>query len=268
MHAHVLDDAEHRDANLLKHLEAFTRVRESDVLGRGYDHGAAHRHALRESELDIAGARWHVDDQIVQIAPFRLHQQLIERRGHHGSAPRHRLLLIDEETDRHRLEPMRFQRLESLPVLGFRPPPYQAQHPRLARAVDVRVQDAHARALLSKRKRDVHGNRRLAYTAFAGGYCDQVSHARERLQAVLHRVRDDRARQRKLEGGAGGDWRAESLQRLDERGAAASDREAALDCNARAVGPLLDRHRRTARAERAASLRHDEGTQVLRQIHG
>jgi hypothetical protein len=61
--AHVLDDAEDGDADLLEHLQALARVEQRDVLRRGDDHRAGHRHLLRQRELDVAGARRHVDDR-------------------------------------------------------------------------------------------------------------------------------------------------------------------------------------------------------------
>ena len=70
--AHVLDDADDRHADLLEHLEALARVDQRDVLRRGDDHGAGDRHLLRQRQLDVAGARRHVDDQVVEIAPVRV----------------------------------------------------------------------------------------------------------------------------------------------------------------------------------------------------
>ena len=75
MQAHVLDDAEDRDADLLEHLEPFARIDQRDVLRRGDDDRAGDRHALRERELDVAGARRQVDDEVIDVAPVGLVQQ-------------------------------------------------------------------------------------------------------------------------------------------------------------------------------------------------
>ena len=91
--------AEHAHLDFFEHLETLARIQEGDVLGRRDDHGAAHRNALRERELDVAGARRHVDDQIVELAPARVAQELSERLGDHRSAPRHGLLGVDHEAD-------------------------------------------------------------------------------------------------------------------------------------------------------------------------
>src|SRR5690606_35993227 len=77
--AHVLDDPQHRHFHLLEHPKALTRVQQRDVLRRGDDHCTAHRHALRERELRVAGARRHVHDHIVQLPPTRRLEQLHER---------------------------------------------------------------------------------------------------------------------------------------------------------------------------------------------
>src|SRR5713101_3529496 len=75
--AHVLDDAEDGNADFLEHLEALAGVDERDVLGRGDDHGACHRHLLGERELDVGGAGRRVDDEVVDIAPARVPEELL-----------------------------------------------------------------------------------------------------------------------------------------------------------------------------------------------
>ena len=102
VHAHVLDDAEHRHVDLLEHLEALAGVGQRDVLRRGHDDGAGHRHALRQRELDVAGARRHVDDQVVELAPVGVAEQLRQRLRDHRPAPDHGLFGVDQEADGHR----------------------------------------------------------------------------------------------------------------------------------------------------------------------
>jgi hypothetical protein len=103
--AHVLDDAEDRDADLLEHLEALAGIEQGDVLRRGDDHRAGHRHLLGQGELDVAGARRQVDHQVVDVAPLRVAEQLLQRLGHHRAAPDHRRFGVDQEADRHGLQP-------------------------------------------------------------------------------------------------------------------------------------------------------------------
>ena len=53
-------------SNILRPLRG---VEQRDVLRRGDDHRAGHRHVLRQRELDVAGARRQVDHQVVEVAP-------------------------------------------------------------------------------------------------------------------------------------------------------------------------------------------------------
>ena len=112
--AHVLDDAEHRHVDLLEHLDALAGIGQRDGLRRGHDHGAAHRHALRQGELDVARARRHVHDEVVELPPARLREQLVQGGCHHGPSPGHGLALIDEEADRHGLHAVRLERLNQV----------------------------------------------------------------------------------------------------------------------------------------------------------
>ena len=58
-----------------------------------------------ERQLDVAGAGRHVDDQVVEVAPVGVLQQLLERLRDHRAAPDHRRVGVDQEADRHRLQP-------------------------------------------------------------------------------------------------------------------------------------------------------------------
>jgi hypothetical protein len=185
--AHVLDDAEDGDIHLLEHLQALARVDQRDVLWRGDDHGAGHRHLLRQRQLDVAGARRHVDDQVIEIAPVGLAEQLVERLGHHRTAPDHRRLDIDHEADRHRLQAVGLQRLHALAVVRLRLLAGQAQHLRLRRAIDVGIQNTDTGAFLGQRQGQIDRRRALADAALAGGHGNDVLDARHQLDAQLHR---------------------------------------------------------------------------------
>ena len=190
VHRHVLDDAEDRHADLLEHLDALPGVDQGDVLRRRHDHRAGERHPLRERQLDVAGAGRQVDDQVVEVGPVGLAQQLLERLRDHRPAPDHRVVLLDQEADRHHLDAVVLHRLHGLAVARFGPA-VDAHHHRLARAVDVGVEDADACALGGERERQVDGGRALADAALARRDRDDVLHVRQQLDAALHRVRDD-----------------------------------------------------------------------------
>jgi hypothetical protein len=76
-------------------LRPLARVDERDVLRRGDDHRARHGHLLRERELDVARARRQVHHQVVELAPARVLEQLLERLRHHRAAPDHRRVDVD-----------------------------------------------------------------------------------------------------------------------------------------------------------------------------
>ncbi len=98
-------------------LQALPRIEQRDVLRRRHDHGAGHRHLLRQRQLDVAGAGRHVDDQVVEVAPVRLLEQLRQRLRDDRAAPHHRLVGIDQEADRDRLDAVTLHRLHRLAVV-------------------------------------------------------------------------------------------------------------------------------------------------------
>jgi hypothetical protein len=189
--AHVFHHAQHRDRDLLEHAQALAGVEQRDVLRRGDDHGAAHRDALRERELDVAGAGRHVDDQVVELAPVGVAQQLGERLGDHRATPDHRLLLLDQESDRDDLDAVSLERLDAPTVATDGPLALQAHHARLAGAVDVGVEQADLGALERQGQREVDCGGGLADPALAGSDRDDVADARQWLQSALHRLGRD-----------------------------------------------------------------------------
>ena len=116
---HVLDDAEDRDADLLEHLQSLHGIDQRDVLRSRDDDGTSHRHLLRERQLDVASARRHVDHEVVEVLPVGLTQQLLQRLRHHRAAPHHRLVGIDQQTDRAHLYAVVFLRFERASVHAF-----------------------------------------------------------------------------------------------------------------------------------------------------
>jgi hypothetical protein len=112
MHGHVLDDAQHRHLDLLEHLHRLARIERGDVLRGGHHHRTGHRDLLRQGQLDVAGAWRKIDQQVVQVTPQRVVEQLHQGRGRHRAAPDHRGVLLDQEADGHGLYPERTHRLD------------------------------------------------------------------------------------------------------------------------------------------------------------
>ena len=142
MGAHVLDDAQHRHLNLLKHAQRLARVQEGDILGGGDNHRTTDRDALSQGQLDIAGPRRQVNDHVVHVPPIGLVEQLFQCLGHHGTTPDHGRLVIHQVTHGHGLHTVIDQGLHRTAVLadGLGA---DTQHARLVGAVDVRVQHRH-----------------------------------------------------------------------------------------------------------------------------
>ena len=190
MHAHVLDDAHDGHTHLVEHLEPLARIDQRNVLRCGHDHGAGYGHLLRERELDVAGAGRHVDDEVIEVTPVGVLQQLLQRLRHHRAAPDHRRVDVDQKADRHRLQPVRFERLQRLAVPGLGTA-RDAEHHRLRRSVDVGIEHADLRALRGERQREIDGGGRLADTTLAARDRDDVLDAGHELDATLHRMRRD-----------------------------------------------------------------------------
>ena len=238
VHAHVLDDAEHRHRNLLEHLQPLAGVGERDVLGSRHDDGSRDRHSLRERQLNVAGAGRHVDDQVIQRPPLGLLEQLRESLGHHGPAPHHRLLGIDQETYRHGGHAVSRERAQVLAVGRGRTLPGKAEHEGLARPVDVGVEHSDPRALGAPREREIHGDRGLADSSFAGGDRDDIADLAERLETALHGVGANVGLQ--VDGERGGYPRRGEVpdQRGGELRLVPADRKTERDARAEALAGL------------------------------
>jgi hypothetical protein len=191
VHAHVLHHTQHRHVHLLEHLEPLARVGQGNVLRCGDDDGAGNGNTLRQCELDVTRARGHVDDQVVEVTPIGIPEQLRQCLSHHRAAPDHGLLGIDQKTDGHGHQAMRRQRLDAFAVGRGRPLAREAQHDGLAGPVDVGVEDADPGALVRPGKRQVCGDCGLADAALARCHGYDVAYTRQWRQRPLHGVCGD-----------------------------------------------------------------------------
>ncbi len=256
---HVLDDAEDRDADLLEHLEPLLGVDQRDVLRRGDDDSARHRHLLGKRQLDVPGARWQVDDQVVEIAPASVFEQLLQRLRDHRPAPHHGRVDVDKEADRDRLQAVAFHRLEALAILRFRPAG-DAEHHGLRRPIDIRIEHADRGAFGAQGERQVHCGGGFADTAFARGDSDDVLDAGDELDAPLHGMRHDLRAHLDLDRGRAGVL--EGLRHLAaDRLMLALAGVAELDIERNLVAGHLDVARRACRHEVLAGVRVDKALQ-------
>src|ERR1051326_6257710 len=74
--AHVLDDPEDRDLDPLEHADAAQSVADRDFLWGRDDDRAGERSGLDQRQLRVAGARRHVDDEIIELTPGDVPEKL------------------------------------------------------------------------------------------------------------------------------------------------------------------------------------------------
>ena len=185
--AHVLDEAERRHVQLLIHADGAPGVGERHGLRRGDDDRARDRHRLAQTQRDVARAGRHVDDQVVDILPAHLAEELLDDAVQHRAAPDHRRVVSGQKPHRHELDAVLLRRNDLLAVgreLGL-----QAEHDRDVRAVDVAVDHRDPAAALAERDRQVDRDGRLADAALAGADRDDVLHAGHGRLARVRRQR-------------------------------------------------------------------------------
>src|SRR5690606_11187367 len=79
--AHVLDHTEDRRLDPLEHADPATDVAGCDLLRRGHHDRTIQVDCLHQRELGITGPRRHVDDEVIELAPFDLLEELPENPG-------------------------------------------------------------------------------------------------------------------------------------------------------------------------------------------
>ena len=194
VHCHVFHHAQYRDVHLVEHLDALARIQQGQVLGRGDDHRTRHRDLLRQGQLDVTGARRHVDHQVVEIAPVGLGHQLLQGSGGHRATPDHGRVVVGEEGHGHDFDTVGLDRHEPLLVLDLRPGAFgDAEHDALARAIDIGVEDAHPGAFPGQGQGQVGGGGGLAHAALARCHRHHVLDVGQARYLGLGLVRDDHA---------------------------------------------------------------------------
>ena len=83
--AHVLNNTEKGNFDLLKHFYALVRINQADFLRSGHYHRAGNWCLLSQGQLHIAGTWRQVDNQVIQLAPLHVLQKLLNDATQHGS---------------------------------------------------------------------------------------------------------------------------------------------------------------------------------------
>ena len=78
---HVFNQTQDGDVHLLacEHADAFAGVGEGHLLRRGHHDGACDGQRLYHGQVDVAGSRRQVDEEVVQIAPVGVANELLQR---------------------------------------------------------------------------------------------------------------------------------------------------------------------------------------------
>ena len=92
-----------------EHADALASVGKCHLLRCGDHDGTRDGERLNQGQVDVAGARRHVDDEIVQFTPIGLGDELTHGVAGHGTAPQHGFLLVHKETDGKHLHPILLQ---------------------------------------------------------------------------------------------------------------------------------------------------------------
>ena len=191
---HVLHQAEDRpvDGRILEHVHALFHVREGDRLGRRDDDGAFHRNVIHQGDVDVAGARGQVDEQVVQRAPLDLQDHLLEGAAGHRPAPDERLAGLGEIPDGHPLDPILLDRDEEFLALlltgfSFRLQVFRAGHDGHGRPIDIGVGETDPVSQARQRDGEIHRNGGLAHAALAGGHRNDVRDLVHLVQAQVQR---------------------------------------------------------------------------------
>ena len=162
---HVLDDADHLEVDLARHVRGALRDLLRGGLRSGDDHDLGARQELRHRQRDVAGAGRHVDDEVIGLAPVHVSEELLERLVQHRAAPYDRLVLTCKEAHRDERDAVGVGRHDHVVDDGGRP--VDAEHARHREAPHVGVDGGDLVAALRERDREVGGNRRLADATLA-----------------------------------------------------------------------------------------------------
>ena len=166
--AHVFDEADDGDVHFGEHGSGFAGVDEGDLLRGGDDDGAVEGDGLDNGELDIAGAGGEVEDEVVEVVPGDLAEELLGVAGGDGAADNDGGVVAEKEAHGDELEAVVFDGHDLLGVV-LHGVLAGAHHEGDGGAVEVAVAEADAGTGLGEGDGEVGGDGAFADAAFAGG---------------------------------------------------------------------------------------------------
>ena len=99
--------------------------------------------------MNVSGAGRKIDQQKVKAPPVRFLKHLIQGLGGHGSAPNHRLVGCGKKSDGHDFDSIGLDRIHfalAVDLNSARNGALHVKHDGHARAIDVGIENAHAKA--------------------------------------------------------------------------------------------------------------------------
>ena len=187
--AHVLDDAENFDVNLGEHLKSFAGVLQADIAGRRDDDGACKRDRLNQRDDHVTGAGRQIDDEVIELAPFDLLQELADDLVQHRSTHHEWLVARRDVADGDGLDAVRVVGLD-LVISANTGRLRRAHHQWDIGSVDIGVDEADAVAELGKRDGEVDSDGGFADAAFAGSDGNNFRYAGKRQWLAVRRLNE------------------------------------------------------------------------------
>mmetsp|Transcript_175266 Transcript_175266/g.562126 ORF Transcript_175266/g.562126 Transcript_175266/m.562126 type:complete len:252 (+) Transcript_175266:532-1287(+) len=159
--AHVLHYAHCGDPHLLPHADPLVHIHQTQLLRRAHHQCRINLHGLSHGEVDIAGPRRHVQQQVVEVSPMDLRQKPLHDARGNGPSDRG-VIAGTQETKRHELHALVENRGNHLPVWcgAHRSCRIAGNLERQTWAVDVHVKHTHFLAQHALHHiGEVHGHR-------------------------------------------------------------------------------------------------------------
>lgn len=146
MIGHIFDHPQYLDLETIEHLNALDHINKRQPLRRRDNNGTIQFDLLTDCDLNIAGSWRHVNDEIVELAPVRLIEELGDDLGDHGAA--HHGGFVGCEAERHALQAVEFDWLDLAGVVsaGLQHLAFFVDQRRERGAEDIRVEDSHFEA--------------------------------------------------------------------------------------------------------------------------
>ena len=181
---HVFHQSQDGHVHLLiaVHVNALACIGQCHGLRGADDDGSRDGQVLEQREVDVGSAGRRVEDEVVQLAPVGVGNELLQRVRGHAAAPQGGCVGVDEEADGEYLHSVFIGRDEELPPVAlfgedaFR---LQVEHFGNGRAEDVGIEQSDLVAELGQGYRQVGGHGALAHAAFAGTDGNDVLHLRQ-----------------------------------------------------------------------------------------